>query len=216
MAITSSVALETTAWLLPISEAEDIEFEVKPEICICEFSVATINDAALCVLQLTTACDNKTELILLAALEVFATIFNVTLLPSVNPMFEVLGDVLLVTDTVCFGVTITDDALFAVEADIAADDLLDAEIEEVAPLVVEVICAVDFKAQERLPVAFAVLLDTDVLALLKTAIEAAVEAVEAVAETVALDDTETDDVLDAVEELTDVELLLDNEADDVA
>ena len=139
MAITSSVVLEITAWLLPISEAEDIEFEVKPEICTCEFSVATIDDAALCVLQLTTDCDNKTELILLAALEVFATIFNVILLPSVNPMFEVLGDVLLVTDTVCFGVTITDEVLFAIEADSVADDLLDAEIEEVAPLVVEVI-----------------------------------------------------------------------------
>ena len=129
----------------------------------------------------------------------FATIFNVTLLPSVNPMFEVLGDVLLVTDTVCFGVTITDELLFAVEADSVADDLLDTEIEEVAPLVVEVIRAVDFKAPERLPVAFAVLLDTDVLAMLETAIEAVVEAVEAVAETVALDDTETDDVLLPVE-----------------
>ena len=111
---------------------------------------------------------------------------------------------------------VTDEVLFAVEAASAADNLLDTKIEEVAPLVVEVICAVDFKAPERLPVAFAVLPDTDVLALLETAIEAVVKDVEAVAETVVLDDTETDDVLAAVEELTDAELLLDNETDDVA
>lgn len=127
-----------------------------------------------------------------------------------------LGDVLLVTETVCLGVTVTDDVLFVVDADTAADDLLDAEIEEVAPLAVEVICAVDFKAPRRLPVAFAVLPDTVAAILLETAIEAVVEAVEAVAETVALDDTETDDVLATVEELTDAELLLDNETDDVA
>ena len=145
----------------------------------------------------------------------FDAIFTVTA-PSVNPILDVLGDVLLDTDTVCLGVTVTDDVLFAVEADNVADDLLDAEIEEVTPPVVEVICAVDFKAPEILPVAFAVLLDTDVLALLETAIEAIVEAVEAVAETVALDDTETDDVLAAVDELTEAELLLDNEVDDVA
>ena len=54
-------------------------------------------------------------------------------------MFEVLGDVLLVTETVCLGATVTDEVLFVVEADTATDDLLDAEIEEVAPLVVEVI-----------------------------------------------------------------------------
>ena len=162
------------------------------------------------------ACDNKTESILLTELEVFDAIFTVTALPSVNPILEVLAEVLLDTETVCLGVTVTDDVLFAVEAETVADDLLDAEIEEVAPLVVEVICAVDFKTPERLPVAFAVLLDTDALVLLETAIEAVVEAVEAVAETVALDDTETDDVLAAVEELTDAELLLDNETDDVA
>lgn len=162
------------------------------------------------------ACDNKTESILLTELEVFDAILTVTALPSVNPILDVLAEVLLDTETVCLGVTVTDDVLFAVEAETVANDLLDAEIEEVAPLVVEVICTVDFKAPERLPVAFTVLLDTDVLALLETAIEAVVEAVEAVAETVALDDTETDDVLAAVEELTDAELLLDNETDDVA
>lgn len=146
----------------------------------------------------------------------FATISTSVILPSVNPILDVLGEVILVTDAICLDVNVTEDVLFAVEADNTADDLLDAEIEEVAPFVVEVICAVDFKAPERLPVAFAVLLDTDALVLLETAIEAVVEAVEAVAETVALDDTETDDVLATVEELTDAELLLDNETDDVA
>ena len=149
-------------------------------------------------------------------MEVSVAIFAVTVLPSVNPILEILGDVLLDTDTVCLGVTVTDEVLFAVEAASAAANLLDTKIEEVAPLVVEVTCAVDFKVPERLPAAFAVLLDTNVLTLLETAIEAVVEAVEAVAETVALDDTETDDVLAAVEELTYAELLLDNEADAVA
>ena len=170
----------------------------------------------LCVVELTPACTVKARVISLIELEVFVAIFAVTVLPSVNPILEVLGDVLLDTSTVCLGIMVTDEVLFAVEAASAADNLLDTKIEEVAPLVVEVICAVDFKAPERLPVAFAVLPDTDVLALLETAIEAVVKDVEAVAETVVLDDTETDDVLAAVEELTDAELLLDNETDDVA
>ena len=146
----------------------------------------------------------------------FATISTSVILPSVNPILDVLGEVILVTDAICLDVNVTEDVLFAVEADNAADDLLDAEIEEVAPFVVEVICAVDFKALERLPVAFAVLLDTDALVLLETAIEAVVEAVEAVAETVALDDTEIDDVLATVEEIIEVELLLANKTDDIA
>ena len=166
-------------------------------------------------MQLITACDNKAELILLTELEVFAAIFNVTLSPSVNPILDVLAEVLLNTETVCLGVTVIDEVLFAVEADTAADDLLDAEIKELASLVVEAICAVDFKAPERLPIAFDVLLDTDVLALLETTIEAVIEAVEAVAETVALDDTETDDVLLPVEPETLTVDLLATETEEV-
>ena len=50
-----------------------------------------------------------------------------------------LEEVLLDTETVCLGVTVIEDVLFVVEAETVADDLLDAENEEVAPLVVEVI-----------------------------------------------------------------------------
>lgn len=136
-------------------------------------------------------------------------------LPSVTPMFEVLGDVLLVTDTVCLDVTATDDVAPAVEDDNDADDLREAETADVALPVEAVTDDVDFKAPTRLPTAFPVLPDTVAAILLEAAIEAVVEAVEAVAETVALDDIETDAVLAAVEELTDAELLLDNETDDV-
>ena len=209
VAITSAAAttlelmLEVVAEVVLVTLTRPFEFKLTVEDEGCVEDVICTDD-----LKLTTTLPAAfwVEVLMLTRLES----------PSVTPMFEVLGDVLLVTDAVCLGVTVTDDVLFAVEADTAADDLLDVEIEEVAPLVVEVICAVDFKAPERLPVAFAVLLDTDVLALLETAIEAVVGAVEAAAETVALDDTETDDVLAAVEELTEAELLIDNEADDVA
>lgn len=137
-------------------------------------------------------------------------------LPNVNPMFETLGDVLLVTDTVCLDVTATDDVAPAVEDDNDADDLREAETADVALPVEAVTDDVDFKAPTRLPTALSVLPDTVVAILLEAAIEAVVETVEAVAETVALDDTETDAVLAAVEELIDAELLLDRVTDDVA
>ena len=169
-----------------------------------------------CVEDVTCTDDLKLTTTLPVALCVEALMLTKLVSPSVTLMFEVLGDVLDATDTVCLGVTVTDDVLFVVEADNVTDDRTDAEIEEAASLVVDAICAVDFKAPTRLPAAFPVLPDTVAAILLEAAIEAVVEAVEAVAETVALDDTETDDVLATVEELIEVELLLANKTDDIA
>lgn len=202
--------------LLFTTAIDAVEFAVETKTCICDFSAASTDAPILCVVELTPACTVKAKVISLIELEVFVAIFDVTVLPSVNPILDVLGDVLLDTSAVCLGIMVTDEVLFAAEAASAADNLLDTKIEEVVPLVADVICAADFRALDKLPVALAVLPFKDVLALLEAAIEAVVEAVEATTETVALDDTETEDVLAVVEELTDAELLLDNETDDVA